>query len=169
MKISIIKEQKEGEARVAEIPENVKKLVDAGNEVFVEKNAGVGCGYPDQDFIDAGATIVSHKEGWDKGEVIVKSVFAGIKKNSITWDEAIDIFNGKTVIKNLTSVFFKDIKTLKVDIKNINRTIRKNNTKELINNNYLAPHIDLKTKQLDLYKRFGQCLSHFEYVHYLRS
>lgn len=91
MKISIIKEQKEGEARVAEIPENVKKLVDAGNEVFVEKNAGVGCGYPDQDFIDAGATIVSHKEGWDKGELIVKvkepdpEEYQYFKPGKITW------------------------------------------------------------------------------------
>lgn len=42
MQIAVIKEQKEGEGRVAATPENVRKMVDAGNEVLVETDAGVG-------------------------------------------------------------------------------------------------------------------------------
>lgn len=71
MQIAVIKEQKEGEGRVAATPENVQKMVEAGNEVLVEKNAGLGAGYPDDEYIQAGGKIVSHEEGW-KAQLIIK-------------------------------------------------------------------------------------------------
>ena len=42
MKIGVIKDPKQGEARVGMTPENVKILVEAGNEVLVDSNAGAG-------------------------------------------------------------------------------------------------------------------------------
>ena len=71
MKIAVIKEQKEGEGRVAATPENVQKMVDAGNEVLVEKNAGIGAGFSDEEFEQAGGKIVSHAEAWD-AELCIK-------------------------------------------------------------------------------------------------
>ncbi|EPC51661.1 alanine dehydrogenase, partial [Lacticaseibacillus paracasei subsp. paracasei CNCM I-4270] len=62
MKVGVVKEQKAGEGRVAVTPENVKKLVDAGATVLVEKSAGVGAGFPDADYAAAGGTIVSHAQ-----------------------------------------------------------------------------------------------------------
>ena len=47
MKISLPKEIKDGEFRVAIIPSNVARLVDAGHTVYVEKDAGAAAGYPD--------------------------------------------------------------------------------------------------------------------------
>ncbi|MEL5938880.1 alanine dehydrogenase [Tetragenococcus halophilus] len=71
MKIAVIKEQKEGEDRVAATPENVRKMVDAGNEVLVETDAGVGAGFTNEEFEQAGGKLVSHAEGW-KADLIIK-------------------------------------------------------------------------------------------------
>lgn len=71
MKIGVIKEQKEGEGRVAATPENVRKMVEAGNEVLVEKDAGIGAGFSNEEYTDAGGKLVSHAEGW-KAQLIIK-------------------------------------------------------------------------------------------------
>ena len=73
MKIGLPKEIKEQEYRVAIIPSNVAKLVDAGHEVFVEKGAGAAAGFPDEEYIAAGAEIVeSEKACFEKAEMITK-------------------------------------------------------------------------------------------------
>ncbi|KRM94447.1 alanine dehydrogenase [Lentilactobacillus senioris] len=70
MKISVVKELKEGEGRVAETPENVKKLVDAGNEVLVDNNAGIGSGFTNEEYEAAGAKIVTPEEAWSADLVL---------------------------------------------------------------------------------------------------
>ncbi|BAP86465.1 L-alanine dehydrogenase [Paucilactobacillus hokkaidonensis JCM 18461] len=71
MKIAVIKEQKEGEGRVAATPENVRKMVEAGNDVLVETDAGVGAGFSNEEFEKVGGKLVSHAEGW-KADLIIK-------------------------------------------------------------------------------------------------
>lgn len=71
MKIAVIKEQKEGEGRVAATPHNVAEMVKAGHTVLVEKDAGAGSGFEDAEYEQAGAKIVSHEEGW-KADLVVK-------------------------------------------------------------------------------------------------
>jgi len=61
MKIGVPKEPT-GEQRVGIVPSSMKKLTKAGFEVFVESGAGVAANYLDQDYIDAGAHIVSRAE-----------------------------------------------------------------------------------------------------------
>ena len=73
MKVGVPKEIKVLEYRVGMIPSGVKELVDEGHEVFVETNAGMGIGMTDQDYIDAGATILSTpEEVFDISELIIK-------------------------------------------------------------------------------------------------
>tara|TARA_Y100000590_G_scaffold422964_1_gene528252 strand:+ start:1583 stop:2695 length:1113 start_codon:yes stop_codon:yes gene_type:complete len=73
MKVGVPKEIKVLEYRVGMIPSGVKELVDEGHEVFVETNAGMGIGMTDQDYIDAGASILSTpEEVFDISELIVK-------------------------------------------------------------------------------------------------
>ncbi len=61
------------EARVAAIPETVKKMVAAGNVVLFEKGAGEGSYYFDEQYAEAGATIVENpQEIYDRAEVILK-------------------------------------------------------------------------------------------------
>ena len=58
MLIGIPKEIKISENRVGMVPTGVKQLVHDGNKVFVQSGAGMGIGISDQDYINAGATIL---------------------------------------------------------------------------------------------------------------
>jgi H+-translocating NAD(P) transhydrogenase subunit alpha len=57
MKISIPKERRPHERRVAATPDTVKRLVSQGFEVVVETGAGEGAAFPDDAFRAAGASI----------------------------------------------------------------------------------------------------------------
>ena len=57
MRISVPKETRPGERRVALVPESCKKLVQAGYEVAVEAGAGEPAFFSDQAYRDAGAVI----------------------------------------------------------------------------------------------------------------
>src|SRR5579862_6530046 len=57
MKISIPKERRPHERRVAATPDTVKRLVGQGFEVVVETGAGEGASFPDDAFRAAGASI----------------------------------------------------------------------------------------------------------------
>lgn len=73
MKVGCVKEIKKQEYRVGLTPDNVKAYVMAGNEVFVERDAGIGSGFSTEEYEKAGATILdTAKEVWDTCEMIVK-------------------------------------------------------------------------------------------------
>ena len=59
MKISIPKENRKGETRVAASPEVIKKFVSMGFDITVESGAGLNSGFTDEIFKDAGAEIAS--------------------------------------------------------------------------------------------------------------
>ena len=63
MKLGILKERIAGERRVALVPESVGRLVKAGNEVLVERGAGVPSFYADDTYTQAGARIVPDSSG----------------------------------------------------------------------------------------------------------
>ena len=58
MLIGVPKEIKTREYRVGVTPESVAELVDIGQDVIVETNAGVGIGASDEDYANAGARVV---------------------------------------------------------------------------------------------------------------
>src|SRR5881227_1517145 len=73
MIIGVPKEIKEQEQRVALLPSAANQLIRHGHSVVVEKNAGVGSGYPDEEYIKAGAEIVDQaKEVFARADMIVK-------------------------------------------------------------------------------------------------
>src|SRR3984893_3014402 len=73
MVIGVPKEIKEQEQRVALLPSAANQLVRCGHSVLVEKNAGVGSGYADEEYAAAGAKIVDQaKEGFARADMIVK-------------------------------------------------------------------------------------------------
>ena len=57
MKIAVVKETREGETRVALVPEAVAKLVAAGHEVAVESGAGADAQFSDAEYAEAGAQV----------------------------------------------------------------------------------------------------------------
>lgn len=65
MKIAVLKERKTGEARVAAVPETVKKLTGLGAQVVVESGAGLGSDIADAAFTAMGAAIAK-----DAGEAL---------------------------------------------------------------------------------------------------
>lgn len=73
MIIGVPKEIKEQEQRVSLLPSATNQLVRRGHSVVVEKNAGAGSGYPDEDYEKAGAEIAgAAKEVFARGDMIVK-------------------------------------------------------------------------------------------------
>src|SRR5246127_849507 len=73
MTIGVPKEIKEQEQRVAMVPSAAEQLVRRGHSVLVQKNAGVGSGYPDEEYAKVGTEIVdSAKEVFARADMIVK-------------------------------------------------------------------------------------------------
>ena len=73
MKIIIPKEIKNNEYRVGLTPSSVKQLFNDGHEIFVEKNAGLGIGFTDNDYELSGASIIDNRSDlFKKGELIIK-------------------------------------------------------------------------------------------------
>src|SRR5437762_675941 len=72
MTIGIPKEVKEQEQRVGLLPSSTQALVARGHTVLVQKNAGVGSGYSDEEYIKAGAIIESAEEIFQRADMIVK-------------------------------------------------------------------------------------------------
>ena len=73
MKIGCVKEIKNNEFRVGMTPDNAKSYVQAGHTVYIEQGAGLGSGFKDSEYIDAGAVILERaKDIWDCVDMMVK-------------------------------------------------------------------------------------------------
>jgi alanine dehydrogenase len=71
--VGIPKEVKTFEFRVAMTPAGAGRLVRAGHDVLVEKGAGIGAGFSDSDYRQAGAkTVPSKREIYKKSDLILK-------------------------------------------------------------------------------------------------
>lgn len=73
MIIGVPKEIKNNENRVAVTPAGVKELVKHGHTVYVQHTAGDGSGFSDEDYVKAGATVLSTiEETYSVAEMIIK-------------------------------------------------------------------------------------------------
>lgn len=73
MFIGVAKEIKNNENRVGLTPAGAEAFVKAGHTVFVEKSAGMGSGFTDEQYVAVGAAIMADKkELFDKSEMIIK-------------------------------------------------------------------------------------------------
>jgi alanine dehydrogenase len=73
MLVGVPKEIKNNENRVAMTPAGVHELTQRGHKVLIEKSAGVGSGFSDDDFKKAGAEIaLDAAKVWAEAEMIVK-------------------------------------------------------------------------------------------------
>lgn len=73
MKIGCVKEIKNNEFRVGLTPDNVKSYANAGHTVYIEKGAGLGSGFTDEEYAASGAVMIdTAKEVWDTVEMMVK-------------------------------------------------------------------------------------------------
>jgi len=73
MIVGVPTEIKEQEHRVALLPSGAYQLAAHGHQVLVERAAGVGAGYADEEYTRAGATLVdSHAEVFARADLVVK-------------------------------------------------------------------------------------------------
>lgn len=73
MIVGVPKEIKPAENRVALVPAGAEMLVANGHRVLIEKNAGLGSGFSDDDYVSAGAEVVERPEEiYAQAEMIVK-------------------------------------------------------------------------------------------------
>jgi alanine dehydrogenase len=73
MIIGLPREIKQQEHRVALLPSAAYQLIKRGHSVIVERNAGIGSGYPNADYEQAGATLVdSHAAVFEQAGLVVK-------------------------------------------------------------------------------------------------
>ncbi|MFB6467699.1 alanine dehydrogenase [Cytobacillus sp. Hz8] len=72
MRIGVPKEIKNNENRVAMTPAGVVNLISYGHEVYIETGAGLGSGFTDIDYENAGARIVETPEEAWKNEMVMK-------------------------------------------------------------------------------------------------
>src|SRR2546422_5592478 len=62
MNIAVLNETRDGESRVALMPESVQKLVETKATVSIESDAGLGAARTDDDFAAVGASIVKDRK-----------------------------------------------------------------------------------------------------------
>lgn len=72
MIIGLVKEIKPQERRVGLTPDGVRALVRLHHTVLVESDAGAGSGFPDQEYLSAGAQIVDRTSVYEGSQMIVK-------------------------------------------------------------------------------------------------
>lgn len=73
MKIGVPKEIKNNENRVGATPAGVKELIKHGHEVYVQHTAGEGSGFSDEEYVNAGATILpTIEETYAIADMIIK-------------------------------------------------------------------------------------------------
>ena len=70
--IFVPNETSDGEARVAAVPETVRRYVKDGLSVIIESGAGNASNFDDEAYADAGATIVKTGEGWSRADLVLK-------------------------------------------------------------------------------------------------
>jgi alanine dehydrogenase len=86
MNISVPKERRPFEYRVGLSPAGVEMLVEHGHTVFVEHEAGLGAGFPDQEFERAGARLVySPHEVFGRADLVLK--IARPLQEELSWME----------------------------------------------------------------------------------
>jgi alanine dehydrogenase len=71
MRIGVVREIKDKENRVALTPVGVKRLREAGHEVWIQQSAGLGSGFSDAQYAEAGAKIGSLEQAWE-ADLVVK-------------------------------------------------------------------------------------------------
>ncbi len=73
MRIGIPKEIKTLEKRVAITPAGVLALVGHHHQVYIEKEAGSGSGFTNEEFSSAGAIILDQADAvWETSDMIIK-------------------------------------------------------------------------------------------------
>lgn len=95
MKVAVLKETRPEEERVALVPVGVQTLIKQGLEVVVESGAGVNAGVSDEDYKEAGASVVASAAEALQGAGMVLHI------NPLTGDEIASLTEGMILVSYL--------------------------------------------------------------------
>lgn len=95
MKVAVLKETRPEEERVALVPAGVQTLIKQGLEVVVESGAGANAGVSDEDYKEAGASVVASAAEALQGAGMVLHV------NPLTGDEIASLTEGMILVSYL--------------------------------------------------------------------
>ena len=90
---------------------------------------------------------------------ITKSVFAGVKRNTLSLNDIEDMLHGKELTINNPSRFIRSLSNFSIQIKDFFTTVKQNSDKQLINNEYLPRHVNITTPPNTSLKRLLNRLS----------
>ncbi len=97
MIIGVPRETYPGERRVALVPAMVQSLTRAGLEVLVERGAGTEAGFPDAQYEEKGASLVSREEVFARAQLILQVRAPGANPERGSGDVAL-LRKGQVVI-----------------------------------------------------------------------
>jgi len=95
--IGVPKETYPGERRVALVPLVIPNLTKAGFQVVVERNAGLQAGYPDAQYVEKGAEIVSSRSDlFGKADIILQILCYG--SNDVTGKDDLPLLRSGQIL-----------------------------------------------------------------------
>ena len=109
MRVSIPKEIKMGERRVAAIPDSVNRMVKKGIEVSVESGAGEGALFTDSDYAAAGARIESSVPTLFGGADVVLKVQVPVLNTTVGRHEIDMMREGSALVALLCPLMYHDL------------------------------------------------------------
>src|SRR5262249_31094777 len=71
VQVGVVKETAAGERRVALTPDAVPRLRDAGVDVLVESGAGATAWFPDEDYAQAGASVLDADAVYSRADIVL--------------------------------------------------------------------------------------------------
>ena len=92
MKIAIPCETRDGETRVACVPDTVRRYAGAGAQVVVETGAGVASGFPDDAYAAVGATLAPDLEAAFEGADVILKVHRPVPDEIVPMPEGARLF-----------------------------------------------------------------------------
>lgn len=84
----------------------------------------------------------------------LKTVFSGMDRNSLNWEDIIKLSNKETLVKKIPNQFFKSLSKLQISIRNKSVKIVFKSDKDLIENRY--NHIHVNEIEVNLLLKFGR-------------
>jgi NAD(P) transhydrogenase subunit alpha len=109
MLIAVPRETWPGELRSALVPQNAKKLIDAGFEIAVESGVGGNAGFPDAAFSEVGVSFESDRQALrGRADIVLRvrkpaAEEVGLLKSGSLHISFLDPFNEKSLVDSLAN------------------------------------------------------------------
>ncbi len=96
MFIGVLKETYPNEKRVPLVPQDVRRLKEKGVGVLVERGAGERAGFPDAEYEEAGAEVLSREEVFRRSEVLLK--VRGLAADRENFLKELELYKDKVIV-----------------------------------------------------------------------